>query len=354
MYVGVTLLLAVGAINSQNNLLFAALGLAIGGLLVSGVLSGSALMGVRARREPLPDARVGSPTSISYRVQNLSKRLSAFALHIDEEASSDSDRAPAMHVFVDHVPAAGTVSVRAAFTPTRRGLIPLPAFRVWTTFPFGLTKKSVRFVQPDALLVLPATHELRTDAFDRVRSHATTGAGAYPTPGVSEDYYGVREYVPGDSPRRIAWRASARTGALVVRQDSAPAPVRVWIVLRATASDDPSAIEDAASLAASLLIAADRQGFAAGFLTSDRVLVHPPRSGRAHVRRVLRDLAMWQPAPDARQESASSIAERAGAFIVVQAGDIDRASAPPHALHLTAGDLSRLRADVPTRSDATP
>src|ERR1041385_4840021 len=47
VYILVTLFIAMGAINSQNNLLFAALGLAIGGLLISGIISGGALLGVR-------------------------------------------------------------------------------------------------------------------------------------------------------------------------------------------------------------------------------------------------------------------------------------------------------------------
>ena len=50
LYVAVTTLLMLGALNSQNYLLFAALGIAMAGLVVSGVLSGSSLLGVLVGR----------------------------------------------------------------------------------------------------------------------------------------------------------------------------------------------------------------------------------------------------------------------------------------------------------------
>ncbi len=63
-----------------------------------------------------------------------------------------------------------------------------------------------------------------------------------PYPGFSEAYtkvyrgpglelYGLREYRPGDEVRRIAWRASARLGRLVVREDLAEAEPRLHIVI---------------------------------------------------------------------------------------------------------------------------
>ena len=36
--------------------------------------------------------------------------------------------------------------------------------------------------------------------------------------GIGQDYYGVREYVRGDSLRHIHWRSSARHGQLIVKE----------------------------------------------------------------------------------------------------------------------------------------
>jgi uncharacterized protein (DUF58 family) len=226
--------------------------------------------------------------------------------------------------------------------------------RIWTTFPFGLTCKSIRIIQPDAIVILPAVHALHPDAFKRVLDHATTGSGTRPLPGASVEYYGVREYVPGDSPRRIAWRASARTGAIVVRQDSAPAPARVWIILRRSSSFDADAIESAVSLAASLVASSVQQGFAVGLVTDDGALTHPPRTGRLHIRRLMRDLAVWNPATSSPASLLPESAIRSGACVVVHIGAMEHAHTPPHAVHFTGADLPRLRISEGAPREAVP
>jgi len=341
VYVGVVLFLAIGAINSQNNLLFAALGLGIGGLLVSGALSGAALMGVRASRDPVGVGRAGEPIEIVYRVRNLARRLPAFGLRVEEDGAAYERGEPVRcAVFLEHVRARGSALVRGSLTPPHRGVIRLPAVRVWTTFPFGLTKKSVRIPQDDALLVLPVVHELRSDVLASLRSRAATGTGSRPTPGLSEDFYGVREYIAGDSPRRIAWRASARVGTLVVRQDSTPTPARVWIVLAAAPDAASEAVERAVSLAASLMARGDRDGLAMGFATLDGAITHPPRLGRPHLHRVLTDLATWRPDASASVAMPAS-ATRSGACIVVHAGHAPSAI-PPSARVLSGETLPEL------------
>jgi uncharacterized protein (DUF58 family) len=69
LYLVITLFLAIGSINSQNNLLFLAFGFAIAGFLLSGLISGPPLMKVRARRlSPQPGA-VGEHAEIRYTLE---------------------------------------------------------------------------------------------------------------------------------------------------------------------------------------------------------------------------------------------------------------------------------------------
>jgi uncharacterized protein (DUF58 family) len=68
------------------------------------------------------------------------------------------------------------------------------------------------------------------------------------------EFLALRDYEPGDDPRRVHWRSSARLGELVVRQDEAAAPGRVVLLLdtRPSAHDEASfevAVEAIASLA---------------------------------------------------------------------------------------------------------
>jgi hypothetical protein len=52
VYLLMTVFLLLAALNIQNNLLFLAFGVAISGIVLSGLMSGPALMGVRVSRIP--------------------------------------------------------------------------------------------------------------------------------------------------------------------------------------------------------------------------------------------------------------------------------------------------------------
>lgn len=347
MYVAVTLFIAVGAINGQNNLLFAGLGLSIGGLLASGVISGASLLGVRLRPVPVGPATAGQAYRIRYEITNVNRVMPVFGLNVEEA----TERRPGLatrafagtRAFAAHVGPRRTLVVAASLRPMVRGVARLPAVRVWSTFPFGLARKSLTFELPRSIEVRPADLPLRSGLVERLAARALAGFGAERTPGTGEEFFGLREYVLGDSPRQIAWRASARTGALVVRQHAMPSPIRLWVVIRFGAAGiaDRRLSERAIALAASLLRAADAQGVAVGLAVPASSVVIPPRIERRQLDRVLSVLCRVTAPPEGAAEGFPEAAARAsqGAVCVaVHAGDVDRSAAPPHARHFSAAD----------------
>jgi uncharacterized protein (DUF58 family) len=328
VYVLVTLFLAVGAINSQNNLLFAALGLAIGGLLVSGIISGACLLGARIEREPLPHASVGRPLTVSYTVTNTNRFLPAFGLCITEVPTAGpcgwEAAFPAPRAFVPYVGPGRTVRVEATVVPRRRGRVEFGPVRGWTTFPFGLTRKSVTFEQKSTGLVRPLEIALRPAALADLSSAAPHGDGAERRPGHGQEYFALREYTPGDNPRRISWRRSARTGDLIVRQDAVPAPRRLWVVVQPILpGGQPAqgpALERAVALAAAIVRAALSAEMAVGLLAPN--VLRPPRIGPRHAEALLCDLAELRGGGDL---DAAPAVGRSGTCLTVSAG----APAPP-------------------------
>ncbi|MGQ0629197.1 MAG: DUF58 domain-containing protein, partial [Phycisphaerales bacterium] len=81
------------------------------------------------------------------------------------------------------------------------------------------------------------------------------------TPGLGDEFLSLREYSPGDTPRQIAWRASARRAGqnhhdLLVRQNAAGATPTAVIVLDLSGAPDEPAYELAISQAAGIAHAA--------------------------------------------------------------------------------------------------
>ncbi len=360
LYVIVTLFIAIGALNSQNNLLFATLGLAIGGLLASGIVSGAALMGVRVQREPNPPGTAGQPLVLRYTIRNANKFIPVFGLHIEEVVGNPTPHvaSPASptgthpsailrtaHSFVIHVGPGESVRASAAVRPTIRGEARSTGVVVWSTFPFGLVRKSVMFPLERTLEIRPAALPLKRGLLRRLSARAAAGVGAERTAGTGEEFFGIREYSPGDNPRRIAWRASARTGDLRVRLHSSPAPIRLWVVLRLGHGDAAEFDERAIALAASLLRHADLAGMAVGLAVPRAALSLPPRADRRRLEATLGALARLDtPAaraaePVERFPEPASRSGRGALCIVVHAGATDRSFGPRHARHLDAARL---------------
>ena len=112
----------------------------------------------------------------------------------------------------------------------------------------------------------------------------------------------VRPYYPGDDVRRIDWNVTARTGSPFVRRYQEERESTVMLVVDASASGDFGTIgrfkrELAAELAAVLSFAATSNNDRGGLLifTARVELLGPPRKGRKHMLRLIRDMLVFQP-----------------------------------------------------------
>jgi uncharacterized protein (DUF58 family) len=205
-----------------------------------------ALVGVNVRASTPPDATVGRPLPVTVTVTG-----HAFGLRVRVlTGSSRSYRVDA--------PGRGDVSV----VPQRRGVVTDLVVEVRSASPLGLAawRRRVRVALPHALEVAPQPLTMRY--------HPTQGSDreAQISPRSSthghDDTRGVRGYVDGDPIRLVHWPATARTGAVMVRELEGPKRSRLLVVVDLSA-DRPGAadeVEAAASRAAGLAIAALEHG----------------------------------------------------------------------------------------------
>ena len=112
----------------------------------------------------------------------------------------------------------------------------------------------------------------------------------------------VRQYHPGDDIRFIDWNVTARTGELHVKSYIEERELTVMLVVDVSGSGEFGTRnrfkrEMAVELAAVMSFAATTNNDKVGLLLfTDRMeLLVPPRKGRSHVLRMVRDLLLFQP-----------------------------------------------------------
>lgn len=254
--------LAVGfaAMNTGNNLLYLLLGSMLGFITVSGWLSEKVISGLQIERRLPTAVTVGQPMRIAYHVRNLKRWLPSLAVEIFETGLPES-------AFLAHVPAKGSAEARSTNSFVRRGIYPLGTMTLSTAFPFGMFLKQRDLEIAGEVVVWPRS--------DRPIRDLSTGGGRVPRLGVSArgaagttgEYRSLRAYRPGDDPRDIHWRSSARLREPVIREYERDGAETCWICLdtRAEPTDAAEvAIEVAASMAARAIAEARPVALAAG------------------------------------------------------------------------------------------
>lgn len=109
----------------------------------------------------------------------------------------------------------------ATLTPTARGIVALGPVALTVEGPWGLVRRSVVWSPDDTVDVIPAIAGMGRyrllAAQHRVRA---AGQRAIRRRGAGTTFSRLREYVPGDDPRHIDWKSTARHGRLVSREYS--------------------------------------------------------------------------------------------------------------------------------------
>lgn len=294
-FVGITLGIGFAAVNTGNNLLYLVLGMMLGLIITSGVLSELTLRDLSLSRVLPPRLYAGRPFLVGLSVTNRKRRVPSFSVSVEEaHAEAGADR----RCYFFKVAARATAHATYRHVFARRGKHQLDGIKLKTRFPFSLFEKG-RFVGGDQevvvypeLVPLP-TQELRV----RDRGHEDTQRV-----GRHGEFYSLREYRQGDDPRDIFWRKSAGLDRLVLREREDPWGGRVTVLLdnRRRAAGDGAAGRDgdaeyqaqerAVSRAASLVVHYLERAYAV------RLVSYSGDSGfgtgTSQIDRLLRELAL--------------------------------------------------------------
>jgi len=247
-----TLVFGAAAINTGDNLLHLLLSVLLSLILASGLLAELGLSRLAARRIPRGLYFEGVAGEVALELTNRKLLAPSMSIVVEDQAAGERGRA-----FFLSIPARSARLQTYPLTPERRGLLELTSLRLSSRFPFGFFEKDRTLKTRDSLLVYPRISPLTREWQAGWGSEMETAPNVPLARDSGEEYLGLREYRPGDNPKNIHWRVTARLQKMMVREFLPPDGRQVVLLLDsylpAEADDDArQALDACCRIAASL------------------------------------------------------------------------------------------------------
>ncbi len=289
IYILISVVIGIAAINTGNNLLYVVVAALLSAILVSGVASALVLRSLTLDVHLPEHVFAARPMLARLLLRNASSWVPSFSVRVVPAKRKKKDRwgweastfgwprnrppqnqwirlpdrrLRRMHeeaekpilqesVYFPFLDAGQELRADLELTFPARGRYSEKNFGLATRFPFSFLMKTRRINLAREVIVYPVVES--TDQFLEVLPMVT---GEFETfvRGRGNDLYLIREYMPDDSARHVDWKATARTGALKVREFSREDERKLRIVFDNPAPGvlQPARYERAVCLAASL------------------------------------------------------------------------------------------------------
>jgi uncharacterized protein (DUF58 family) len=288
IYILISVVIGIAAINTGNNLLYVVVAALLSAILVSGVASAMVLRSLTLDVHLPEHVFAERPMLARVLLRNTSGWLPSFSVRVMPAKRKNKDRwrweaytfawprnrAPQnqwlrlpdrrlrrVHeevekpilqesIYFPFLAAGQELRADLEINFPQRGRYCEKNVGLATRFPFSFLMKTRRVNLPREIIVYPVVES--TEQFREVLPMVT---GEFETfiSGRGNDLYLIRDYMPDDSARHVDWKATARTGALKVREFSREDERKLRIVFDNPAPGvlPPAAYERAVRLAAS-------------------------------------------------------------------------------------------------------
>jgi len=254
-YMVIVLIIGIAALNTGNNLLFIVLSAMLAAIIVSGIASAAMLERVEMEIT-LPEHVFANDTVVGrVNLRNKSRWWPAFSVSVvppkvraakikwvlhrsmfrwPPKAPPEKQwlKIPDLYlsrvvipairadilkdsVYFPYVPPVSAVNAEVELSFAKRGRYVQDGFGISTRFPFSFLAKTRRIGLKREIVVYPEVEP--TDELFHILPMITGEFEAF-VAGRGYDLYRIREYLPEDSARHVDWKATAKTGALKVRE----------------------------------------------------------------------------------------------------------------------------------------
>jgi uncharacterized protein (DUF58 family) len=182
------------------------------------------------------------------------------------------------------IDAGETACVKLALPAAQRGRLAAPAFSLATLFPLGLLYSWSRRIEPDQSCIVYPKPAPTTPRSASAIETGRPGNGAR----AGDDFAGLREYRPGDSPRHIHWKAVARGQGWYTKEFGGGQLSLLWLDWDSLDGFDT---ETRLSILTRWVLDAERDGELYGLIVPGTRIA--PGNGEAHEGRCLAALALF-------------------------------------------------------------
>ncbi|MBN2058969.1 MAG: DUF58 domain-containing protein [Deltaproteobacteria bacterium] len=204
IYIAITILISVAAINTGNNLLYIISSLMLALMALSGLTSLANLMFIDIRLEPPAELFAEIPARFKLLVNK--KLGGSFFLHFETPFGS---------VPLPYIKDSSEQSLWLAFP--NRGKIRLENLQIHSGFPLGFFRRSKR-VDVDLELIVYPRPKLRSMPVPTggIRGHEKASDSSFGERG--DEIKELRKYRASDPLKWVEWKATARRGRMMVRE----------------------------------------------------------------------------------------------------------------------------------------
>jgi len=261
VYMAGIFIVAMAALNTGNNLLFMVLACLLAGVLISGLLSRQVLSGIDVHLNLPEHIFAGRSVLAVAELHNTKQWMPSFSVSLVSEEKPKSKKLARTislprildrPIYFPHIPHQSDVRQEVELTFPRRGVYRQDALGLRTRFPFGFLQKTRQIESKIEAIVYPPVQP--TEQFFEILPLVSGELESYQR-GRGNDLYGIRDYQFNESARHVDWKASARSGALQVREYAREDERRVLLAFDPymdLAGPDDQQFERAVSLCASL------------------------------------------------------------------------------------------------------
>lgn len=292
VFILTAVLVLLAAWNTGANLLYIVFGGLASFMVVSYFWARVSLRGLSISREVPPAVHRGQTLWTLVRIRNEKRFLPVVSLRIARAAKRGDIAGHVLKLSSGRV-----VELRVAEEFSKRGVYHVPDLLVTTAFPFGLIEARRPLSDNKTVVVYPRVLPARTALLRRLGGRAQAPRSASSD---GDEFFSLREYIPGDDLRRVAWRASARQGNLLVRELTHETARHVHFVfdtrLRADVEGFAELFEDAVETIASLGVTLLQRQYTVGLSLPGHRL--QASEGKGQIVALLETLARVEPSAE--------------------------------------------------------